>query len=110
LCDIRDAIGGIQQVVAGVAFDGFAKSWGMQRAVERGLEIISEPADMSLATSRRSLRVFPGGRSQRSAICSDTIINAPTSWRRGTFVREHLPALATAIEQLITEAERREQG
>jgi uncharacterized protein with HEPN domain len=42
LVDIRDAIGGIQNVVVRATFDGFAKSWGMQRAVERGLEIISE--------------------------------------------------------------------
>jgi uncharacterized protein with HEPN domain len=42
LVDIRDAIGGIQNVVARATWDGFAKSWGMQRAVERGLEIISE--------------------------------------------------------------------
>jgi uncharacterized protein with HEPN domain len=51
LVDIREAISGIQDVTAGVAFEGFANNWGMQRAVERGLEIISEasrhvPADL----------------------------------------------------------------
>jgi uncharacterized protein with HEPN domain len=42
LVDIRDAISGIRDVITGASFDGFANSWGMQRAVERGLEIISE--------------------------------------------------------------------
>jgi hypothetical protein len=42
LSDIRTAIIGIQDLTAGVTLDGFANSWAMQRAVERGLEIISE--------------------------------------------------------------------
>jgi uncharacterized protein with HEPN domain len=42
LFDIRDAIGGIQHLATGVAFDTFADDWAMQRAVERGLEIISK--------------------------------------------------------------------
>jgi uncharacterized protein with HEPN domain len=42
LFGIRDAISGVQDVAAGATFDGFANRWGMQRAVERGLEIIAE--------------------------------------------------------------------
>ena len=42
LTDIRAAITGIDDLVAGVAYDAFTQNWGMQRAVERGLEIISE--------------------------------------------------------------------
>jgi hypothetical protein len=42
LTDIRDTIDGIQSLAAGVAFDTFNANWAMQRAVERGLEIISE--------------------------------------------------------------------
>jgi uncharacterized protein with HEPN domain len=42
LIDIRDAISGIQELTAGATFDGFNGNWGMQRAVERGLEIVSE--------------------------------------------------------------------
>lgn len=42
LTDMRDAIVGIEGVVADSAFEVFADNWGMQRAVERGLEIISE--------------------------------------------------------------------
>jgi uncharacterized protein with HEPN domain len=42
LTDIRGAITGIDNLVKGVALEAFAQSWVMQRAVERGLEIISE--------------------------------------------------------------------
>jgi uncharacterized protein with HEPN domain len=42
LTDMRDAIIGIEGVVSDVEFEAFADNWGMQRAVERGLEIISE--------------------------------------------------------------------
>lgn len=42
LMDIRAAITGINDLVGGVGYDTFAQNWGMQRAVERGLEIISE--------------------------------------------------------------------
>jgi len=42
LTDMRDAIIGIEGVVADTEFEAFAAHWGMQRAVERGLEIISE--------------------------------------------------------------------
>jgi uncharacterized protein with HEPN domain len=42
LTDIRDTIDGIQNLAAGVAFDTFAIDRVMQRALERGPEIISE--------------------------------------------------------------------
>jgi uncharacterized protein with HEPN domain len=41
LIDMRDAIIGIEGVVADIEFEAFANNWGVQRAVERGLEIIS---------------------------------------------------------------------
>jgi uncharacterized protein with HEPN domain len=40
--DIVEAIGGIEQTLAGADFEMFQGSWSMQRAVERGLEIISD--------------------------------------------------------------------
>lgn len=51
LADIQDAINGIEDVTAGATYETFAATWGMQRVVERGLEIISEasrhvPADL----------------------------------------------------------------
>jgi uncharacterized protein with HEPN domain len=40
--DIAEAIDGIDQTLAGADFQTFASSWSMQRAIERGLEIVSE--------------------------------------------------------------------
>jgi uncharacterized protein with HEPN domain len=42
LDDILDAISGIQSTLSGVSFEAFSGSWQLQRAVERGLEIVSE--------------------------------------------------------------------
>lgn len=51
LYDIRDAIDGIRQTLAGTDFESYANTWHLRRATERGIEIISEasrhiPADM----------------------------------------------------------------
>ncbi len=40
--DIAEAIAGIGQTIDGLDFEAFSESWPIQRAVERGLEIISE--------------------------------------------------------------------
>jgi uncharacterized protein with HEPN domain len=40
--DISEAIDGIEQTLTGVDLEAFSQSWLMQRAVERGLEIVSE--------------------------------------------------------------------
>lgn len=53
LVDILDAISGIRQALAGHDFDSFLATWHLQKATERGLEIISEasrhiPADLKL--------------------------------------------------------------
>jgi len=42
LDDITGAIAGIDAIIDGVDFQTFTQSWPMQRAVERGLEIISD--------------------------------------------------------------------
>lgn len=42
LADIRNEIGGIRETVAGIDFDTYRGSWQRTRAVERGVEIISE--------------------------------------------------------------------
>ncbi len=39
---MAEAISGIYQTLEGVDLDNFSNSWALQRAVERGLEIISE--------------------------------------------------------------------
>jgi uncharacterized protein with HEPN domain len=41
LDDIREALAGIETTLVGVSFETFATSWQLQRAIERGLEIIS---------------------------------------------------------------------
>ena len=51
LDDILDAIAGIRETLHGQDFETFAKTWHLQKATERGLEIISEasraiPANM----------------------------------------------------------------
>ena len=51
--DIAEAIAGIRAALAGVVFDDFAQSWPLQRAVERGLEIISE-ASRGLAEANKA--------------------------------------------------------
>jgi uncharacterized protein with HEPN domain len=42
LQDILDAIDGIHQTLAGHDFESFTATWHLQKATERGLEIISE--------------------------------------------------------------------
>jgi uncharacterized protein with HEPN domain len=42
LHDMRDAINGISETLAGIKFDTYKDVWSMRRATERGIEIISE--------------------------------------------------------------------
>jgi uncharacterized protein with HEPN domain len=110
LVDIRDAIRGIHDVTAGATFDGFANSWGMQRAVERGLEIISEasrhvPADLkALAPDIPWRQIAAIGNLLRHEYQRTDIM---ATWN---IIEEHLPPLGIAIEQLIVAAEQRESG
>lgn len=106
MLDIRDAISGIQDVTAGVTFDGFAGNWGMQRAVERGLEIISEasrhlPAELKAHAPNIPWRQIAaiGNLLRHEYQRADP----SATWN---IVEEHLPPLAIAIEQLIVEVER----
>jgi uncharacterized protein with HEPN domain len=110
LVDMREAISGIQDVTAGVAFDGFARNWGMQRAVERGLEIISEasrhvPANLkALAPSIPWRQIAAIGNLLRHEYQQADI---RATWN---IIQEYLSPLAVAIEQLIVEVQRREGG
>ena len=107
LSDIRDAIVGSKNVTAGVAFDSFANSWAMQRAVERGLEIISEasrhvPDDpKALAPNIPWRQIADIGNLLRHEYQRADI---KATWN---IMGEHLPRLAVAIDRLIVEAERR---
>lgn len=53
LDDIAEAIAGIEALIAGVDLHTFSQSWPMQRAVERGLEIISE-ASRGISDDKKS--------------------------------------------------------
>lgn len=52
--DILEAIAGIERMLEGITFDVFAATWHLQRAAERGLEIISE-ASRSIPVEMRVL-------------------------------------------------------
>jgi uncharacterized protein with HEPN domain len=110
LSDIGEAIAGIQDVTAGVAFEGFANSWTMQRAVERGLEIISEasrhvPDDLKALAPNIPWRQIAaiGNLLRHEYQRADTM----ATWN---IIGQHLAPLAIAIEQLTIEGERRERG
>jgi uncharacterized protein with HEPN domain len=110
LTDIRDAIAGIQIAAAGAGFDAFANNWTMQRAVERGLEIISEasrhiPDDLkALAPDIPWRWVAAIGNLLRHEYQRADI---KATWN---IIKEHLPSLAVATEQLMSAAQRRDNG
>jgi uncharacterized protein with HEPN domain len=93
LVDIRDAMEGIDGVLAGASFNEFAASWGMQRAVERGLEIISE-SSRHLPDNVKALAVEIPWR-QIAAIGNLLRHEYQRTDIRATWniVKEHLPAL-----------------
>lgn len=105
LTDMRDAIIGIEGVVADVEFEAFADNWGMQRAVERGLEIISEasrhvPAELKTLVPEIPWRQIAaiGNLLRREYQRADL----QATWN---IVENHLPSLAAAVDRLIAEAE-----
>jgi uncharacterized protein with HEPN domain len=110
LTDMRDAINGIEGVVVDATFEAFAHNWGMQRAVERGLEIISEasrhiPPDLTaLAPEIPWRQIAAIGNLLRHEYQRADI---KATWN---IVKEHLPPLAVATDRLIAEGERREKG
>ena len=110
LVDIRETISGIRDLTAGVAFDGFSSSWAMQRAAERGLEIISEasrhlPDDLkALAPDIPWRQIAAIGNLLRHEYQPTNVM---ATWN---IIGDHLPALAVAIRQLIAEVEQREGG
>jgi uncharacterized protein with HEPN domain len=100
LDDIREAITGIQATLEGVSFETFAQSWQLQRAVERGLEIISEAS-----------RALPDELKQRAPEIPWPAIAAIGNILRHEYqrveprlvwniVQEHLAVLRAAIERL----------
>ena len=109
LADISEAIDGIQALVSGSTFDDFSNSWGMQRAVERGLEIISEasrhiPDDLkALAPDIPWRQIAAIGNLLRHEYQRADVT---ATWN---IVEVYLPALAIAIARLTMEANQRER-
>ena len=109
LADIREAIDGIQSLVAGIGFAAYAETWATQRAVERGLEIISEasrhiPDDLKALTPDIPWR-------QIAAIGNLLRHEYQRADVRATWniVQEHLPRLAEAIDCLIARTSEQER-
>ena len=108
LTDIRGAITGIDDLVRGVPYDTFAQNWAMQRAVERGLEIISEatrhiPDDCkALAPEIPWRQIAAIGNLLRHEYQR---ADSSATWN---IVTEHLPGLAQAVDRLVEIASTRE--
>lgn len=107
LIDIREAIDGIDELVADASAETFATNWTMHRATERGLEIISEasrhiPDDLkALAPEIPWRQIAAIGNLLRHEYQRADVT---ATWN---IVKEHLPRLRAAIERLTTEAKNR---
>ena len=108
LNDIRDAIDGIESLVGGIGFQTYADTWATQRAVERGLEIISE-ASRHIPDDLKALAPDIPWR-QIAAIGNLLRHEYQRADVRATWniVKEHLPSLADATGRLLVEAAKRE--
>lgn len=110
LTDIRAAISEIDNLVQGAAFETFAHNWGMQRAAERGLEIISE-ASRHIPEGYKALA--PEIPWRQIAAIGNLLrheyqrADSSATWN---IVIEHLPRLGAAVDQLIATANDREKG
>lgn len=101
--DIAEAISGIHETLEGVDFQRFEASWQMRRAVERGLEIISEASRGLSAEVRAAHPEVPWadiagiGNVLRHEYHR---VEALIIWNIRV---EHLPVLGRAIESLMGE-------
>lgn len=98
LIDIQDSIREIEKLVASASFEAFAQSWGMQRAVERGLEIISEASRHLSDDYKAQAPDVPWRQIVR--------VDISATWN---ILKEHLPRLAEATVRLIAEENLRER-
>ncbi|HWF01294.1 MAG TPA: HepT-like ribonuclease domain-containing protein [Caulobacteraceae bacterium] len=107
--DIAEALSGIDAALAELDEEGFAESWVVQRAVERGLEIISE-ASRSVSAAHKS--AFPAVPWSQIAGIGNILrheyhrVEPAIIWN---ITKAHLPALAEAVRSLLTRGEP-EQG
>jgi len=104
--DIAEAIVGIEQLLAGADLTAFSASWPMQRAAERGLEIISE-ASRKIPDDQKS--VHPSVPWAQIAGIGNILrheyhrVEPTIVWN---ITQTHLPVLALAIEQMLADDRR----
>ena len=98
---MQEAIQGISGLTAGVEYERFVQNWGMQRAVERGLEIISEASRQIPDDRKASEPEIPwrqiaaiGNLLRHEYQRTDSLL----IWN---IVIEHLPSLGEAVNRLI---------
>ena len=107
LTGMLDAMAGIEATVAGASFAEYARNWTMRRAVERGIEIISEasrhlPEELKARYPQIYWREIAGiGNLLRHEYgrVDDQII-----WR---VVEEYLPELKGVVADLLRAESRR---
>jgi hypothetical protein len=87
-----DAIAGIEATVAGASFAEYARNWTMRRAVERGIEIISEASRHLPEELKASSLRSAGARSRRSTTCSGTNTAGSTTGSSGAWWRSTCPS------------------
>ena len=99
--DIAAAIDGIQQTVGGANLEQFSASWTMQRAVERGLEVISEAGRGLSDQSRLAKPAVPW---EQIAGIGNVLrheyhrVEAAIIWN---ITVVHLPVLARVVAELL---------
>jgi uncharacterized protein with HEPN domain len=100
--DIAEAIAGIDALLASSDLAAFSESWPMQRAVERGLEIISEA---SRALPEDYKRQHPAVPWMQIAGIGNILrheyhrVEPAIVWN---ITQTHLPVLARAISQMLS--------
>jgi len=101
--DIAEAIDGIEGTMAGIDFAAFSESWQKRRAVERGLEIVSEASRGLSEDIRAAHPDVPwsqiagiGNILRHEYHRAEPII----IWN---IALEHIPALSRAIKSLLAE-------
>jgi len=103
LQDIAEAITGIEQTLAGADLPTFGSSWPLQRAVERGLEIISE-ASRGIPEHQKS--AHPDVPWTQIAAIGNVLrheyhrVEPTIVWN---ITRSHLPSLATAVRKMLAD-------
>jgi uncharacterized protein with HEPN domain len=108
LADILEALAGIEETIEGVSFERYQHVWHIRRAVERGIEIISEASRHISAALKAQHPDIPWGdiasmgnklRHEYGRI-DDEII-----WK---VTQVDLPPLKRAVEAMIMQLQRPE--